>query len=117
MLRLIAIIAMIAAAFASATAPVNATTLNVNTAVKTLDSIALDSNKLKAYCDALKELYAAGEDPTKQAEADENLTKVLLSFGPQYQMLLEIYDAVAPESNDSKLLDDAFLKLDSKCEG
>lgn len=110
------LIAVVLTALSLVAAPVKAATPNVNTAVKTLDSIALDSNKLKAYCDALKALYAAGEDPTKQAEADENLTKVLLSFGPQYQMLLEVYDTVAPESNDAKLLDDAFLKLDSKCE-
>ena len=110
------LIAVVLTALSLVAAPVKAVTPNVNTAVKTLDSIALDSNKLKAYCDALKALYAAGEDPTKQAEADENLTKVLLSFGPQYQMLLEVYDTVAPESNDAKLLDDAFLKLDSKCE-
>ena len=113
MLRLITVIA---AAFSLSIAPVKAATPNVNTAIQALDAISLDSTKLKAYCDALKALYAAGEDPTKQAEADENLTKVLLSFGPQFQMLLEVYDAVAPESNDSKLLDDAFQKLDSKCE-
>ena len=108
--------AVSAAALLFATASLSAATPDVSNAIKTLDSVALDSDKLKAYCGALKKLYAAGEDPAKQAEADENFSKVLMSFGPQYQMLLEVYDLIAPESNDAKLLDDAFLKLDSKCE-
>ena len=94
----------------------NSSPLAVDQAIKSLDAIAVDAKKLDAYCAALKKLYAAGEDETKQAEAEESFNKVLLSFGPEFQMLLEAYDAAKPESNEEKQLDDAFLKLDSKCE-
>lgn len=113
MLRLISVGAV---ALSMAAGPCCAATTNVDSAIKSLEAVSSDASKLKSYCDALKELHAAGEDPEKQAEADDKLSKVLLSFGPQFKLLLEIYDSTDPESDDSKRIDDAFFKLDSKCE-
>ena len=88
----------------------------VKEAVKTLDSIGLDASKLKAYCVVYEEYIASGDSEAKQAAADEKLTNLLNSFGPRFQKALQVHLETDPSSDDGQALDDAFARLDERCE-
>ena len=50
---------------------------------------------------------------TKRSSMDDNL---LNSFGPQFQKALQAHLETDPSSDDGQALDDAFARLDEKCE-
>ena len=114
MLRCVLILILLAC---MGVAPTRAATPAVDEAIKTLESLRSDATKLKAYCAVFEEFVAAGDDEAKQTAVEEKMTKLLNSFGPQYQRFWQVYQETDPSSDDGQSLDAAFLKLDEKCEG
>jgi len=97
--------------------PALAASPETETAVKTLAQLETDTTKLQEYCKVIKDMDAAGDDDAKIEALADQLQKLLISFGPQFQQVMDLSENADPESADGKALEAAFDKLDEKCGG
>jgi hypothetical protein len=104
---------ILAALFALSIQPVLAGE-QIEGASATLAAIELDPVKAQAYCDII--LGAPeGSDDVAMEETQVKLEEYFKSLGPEYEALFQLGDEVADDSEEAKILDAAFDRLEARC--
>jgi hypothetical protein len=99
-------------------APAFAVSPNVESAIKTFDTVAADPGKLKTYCEINKVMSTASDDDddAKSEALDKQVQALMKELGPEFETAFEAGADLEPESEDGKAYDAAIDKLDGKCE-
>ncbi len=90
--------------------------VDVKVAIKTITDLTNDQTKLAGYCAIAKEIEGVTENDTAKLEAiGTKMDTYLNGLGEQYAEAFEAGDGIAPESEDGKKLEAAFIALEEKC--
>lgn len=90
--------------------------VDVNATIKTITDLTNDATKVAGYCAINKELSAVKEgDTAKMEELGQKMDTYLTGLGEQYADAFGAAESIAPESEDGKKLDAAFVALEAKC--
>lgn len=88
----------------------------IDQAVKTINAFAADEAKIKGYCDITKEMGAVPEtDEAKMEELGKKMDDYVTKLGEPILEAFAIAEAVDPESEDGKKIDEAFGAIEEKC--
>lgn len=103
------------AALFLAAGPVLAADAAIDAAVKTLDGVAADAGKLKAYCDMNKLMNDVGDDDAKAQAAEPQMDAFMKDLGPDVETALAAGEKLDEKSPDLETYDKAITALDEKC--
>lgn len=104
------------AANAEATQEAPPSAEEVDAAAKAINAFTEDKAKLDGYCAILKEMDGLKEgDDTKAEELGQKMDTYISGLSEDVQSAFGVAEAVAPESEDTKKIDEAFGKLEEKC--
>lgn len=85
-------------------------------AAKAIDALADDQTKVQGYCAISKEMAGVPEtDAKKTEELGKKMDDYLTGIGADTAEAFGIAEAVDPESEEGKMIDAAFTKLEGKC--
>jgi len=97
--------------------PALAVSANVEAAIKTIEQVGADPDRLKTYCEMSKLMSTAEdtEDESKAEALDSQMDGYMKTLGPEFEKAFEVGADLEPESEDGKAFDAAFDGLDEKC--
>jgi hypothetical protein len=95
------------------TTPALAASPKVEAAIKVLQAVGADANKLKTFCELMQidEKMGEKEDPVLEAQMD----KLIDQLGADFRAALEAVEDIPEESPDGKVLAAALDQLEDKC--
>ena len=97
------------------TAPTLALSPKVEDAVKVLQAVATDANKLKTFCKLmdLDEKLGDKHDPV----LEDQMAKLLDQLGPDFKVAWDIVEDTDERSSEGRALNAALDQLEDKCRG
>jgi len=102
--------------FAFVTTPAIAASQLVDAAVRALDAIEADSEKLEPMCAILKEMVTLSEaDAAKAEELDAKMETYLLSIGQEQLDAWLLVEELESGTADAEALEAAFTRIETKC--
>jgi hypothetical protein len=95
------------------TAPALAASPQVESAIKAFQSVGVDPNRLKTFCELIQisERMGDNEDPALQAQID----KLVEQLGADFKAAWEAVEEADEASPDGKALSAALDELSEKC--
>ena len=95
--------------------PVQAASVQVQSAIASLAKLENDAAKLETFCKINADLDAAGDDAAKSEALDRQMDVFVRSLGPDYVAAWDLAEELNSESEDGKALNAAFDSLEDKC--
>jgi len=95
------------------TIPALAASPRIEAAVKVVQTVGTDANRMKTFCELMKidEQNAKKADPSLQARMD----KLLDDLGADFKAAWDTVETIDPASEDGKVLDAALDRLSDRC--
>lgn len=87
----------------------------IDEAVAALATIPSDKAKLAAYCKAVADIKAAGNEQPKSDAADDKFDAMLKSFGPAFDKVVALSHEFDEGSPEGKALDAAMAAVEKNC--
>ena len=87
----------------------------IDAAVKFYDGVKVDSDKLKAYCDAKQAIGMMASDPKKFAEAQQKAAAATKQLGPEFGRAQSLQTRLDMTSEEAKRYIFARQALDKTC--
>ena len=106
-----------AGCFLLLTVPALAADPRLDTALKTIASVAADAEKLKTYCQMTAAMDAADseKDPVKNEASAKQIEDLMASLGPDMATVWSLGEEFDPSTDDGKALSEAMDGLTAKC--
>lgn len=96
--------------------PAAAASPETQAAIKALEKIPADSAKFATYCNLLGEMSSLPDDDSAKYEAlEDQLDKVIVSYGADVSGAWDTLSEVDPDSDDGKAVAAAFESMEEKC--
>lgn len=108
----LAIVAIALAASPAAAADVDAATIS-----KTIEAVAADPAKSKAYCDMAVKFEEIGDDEKKAEAAGDEIDGYFKTLGADFEAAWDAGQNADENSAEGKAFDEAMVKLESACGG
>lgn len=80
-----------------------------------LDAVAADPTKTKAYCDMAKKMDEVGDDQKKAEAAGDQIDGYFKILGEDFENAWDAGQDAADGSAEAKAMDDGMTALDAKC--
>ncbi len=93
--------------------PASAADPKIDAAAKTFKTVAADAGKLKTFCEMMKAIDAAGDNPTPAADAQ--IDGLITKLGADFKAAWDLGENIDDNSADGKAWNDALDDLSSKC--
>lgn len=104
-------------AFALAVTPAAAADVDAPTITKTIDAVAADPVKAKAYCDMAAKFEEIGDDEKKAEASGEEIDGYFKTLGADFESAWDAGQNADENSAEGKAFDEAMTKLDATCGG
>jgi hypothetical protein len=104
-----------ALALALVISPAYAAGPDAATITKSIEAVAADPVKAKAYCDMAAKFEEIGDDEKKAEAAGDEIDGYFKTLGPEFEAAWDAGQNAEENSAEGKAFDEAMAKLDASC--